>query len=75
MAVEMSSGAGLHAGTPRELFRGEFVMAITSATYDVAPDGRFLMIAPSETPVAAQTSVRLVLNWFEELERLVPREN
>ncbi len=75
MAVEMTTSGGLHAGAPRELFRGEFVMAITSATYDVAPDGRFLMLVPSETPEAVHTSVRLVLNWFEELERLVPREH
>jgi serine/threonine-protein kinase len=68
MAVEMSSGAG----TPRELFQGQFVVGVFLATYDVARDGRFLMGVPSEAPEAAHTSVRLVLNWFEELERLVP---
>ena len=73
MAVEMSTSDGPRAGTPRELFRGHFGMGAALASYDVAPDGRFLMIAPGETSAAAHTSVRLVLNWFEELERLAPR--
>ena len=42
--------------------------------YDIAPDGRFLMIKPgggSElTP--AHTSLVVVQHWGEELKRLVP---
>ena len=38
--------------------------------YDVAPDGRFLMIRAEESSEPAQINV--VLNWFGELERLVP---
>ena len=41
----------------------------------VAPDGRFLMVrlggAPTDHTTAAPELV-LVLNWFEELQRLVP---
>jgi hypothetical protein len=41
-------------------------------TFDVAPDGRFLMIkTPAEL---APRQLNVVLNWFEELERLVPAE-
>ena len=43
-------------------------------TYDVAPDGRFLMIqqgdAGAELP--RPDKIIFVLNWFEELKRLVP---
>jgi hypothetical protein len=42
------------------------------ANYDVSPDGqRFLMIKPSEQESAA-TQVNVVLNWSDELRRLVP---
>ena len=40
-----------------------------SANYDVAPDGRFVMV--DETAVTERT-LQLVLNWFDELQRLVP---
>jgi serine/threonine-protein kinase len=38
--------------------------------YDVAPDGRFLAVLPDEGAPPAPVSV--VLNFFEELKRLVP---
>ena len=44
-------------------------------SYDVSPDGRrFLMIKSSEVPAQTTTAPRIVvvLNWFEELKRLVP---
>ena len=40
------------------------------ANYDVAPDGRFLMILTDED--STTTQVNMVQNWLEELERLVP---
>jgi hypothetical protein len=45
-------------------------------SYDVAADGRFLMIrSPSGTTEAGgSASIVVVENWFEELERLVPTD-
>ena len=41
--------------------------------YDVSPDGRrFLMIQPTAGEHAAPTQIIVVLNWHEELKRLVP---
>jgi hypothetical protein len=41
--------------------------------YDVSVDGqRFLMIKPIEEAQAAPTQINVVLNWTEELKRLVP---
>jgi hypothetical protein len=37
--------------------------------YDVAPDGRFLMLAEDSS---RPTILNVVLNWTEELKRLVP---
>jgi len=60
------------AGSPRTLFRGTYIETDTGgAGYDVAPDGRFLMVQPVEAPQPA-TSINLVLNWFDELKRTAP---
>jgi hypothetical protein len=41
--------------------------------YDVTADGqRFLMIKEDPANAAASVHFILVLNWFEELKRLVP---
>ena len=44
--------------------------AYSRANYSVAPDGRFLMNIDAEKPVASPITV--VLNWVEELKRVVP---
>ena len=42
--------------------------------YDVTPDGqRFVMVQAAEQEAGA-TQINVVLNWFEELKRLVPTE-
>jgi hypothetical protein len=40
--------------------------------WDVAPDGRFLMIKAATA--AGSPEIIVVQNWFGELERLVPME-
>ena len=40
--------------------------------HDLAPDGRFLMIKVA--PELAPRLVEVVLNWFDELDRLAPDE-
>ncbi len=46
---------------------------LSLANYDITPDGqRFLMIKESEQEALRQINV--VLNWFEEMKRLVPTE-
>ena len=54
---------------PEELFRGHY-LDVHGHSYDVAPDGRFLLLQ-SEQPLTT-TNLNVVLNWFEELKRLVP---
>jgi len=57
-------------GSPRVLFTGNYQSNSANRQYDVAPDGqRFLMIKQEQTEV---TQINVVLNWFEELKRLVP---
>lgn len=73
MAVEIDTRSSFSAGKPKSLFQGQYLHAAALvANYDVAPDGRrFLMIKPGGEE-QAPTQVNLVLNWFEELKRLVP---
>lgn len=57
------TGGTLQAGTPAELFRGEFeVRPAARANYDVMPDGRFVMLRKKGH--AAQEIV-LSFNWRE----------
>ncbi len=71
----MQSGTTLVAGRPQVLF--EFAMLAQGGgnrPYDIAPDGRFLIIRSGQADAGGGTASNmiLVLNWFEELKRLVP---
>ena len=59
------------AGIP-ELFQTHFVDTF-GVSWDLAPDGRFLVIKPSADD-SDPSELRIVLNWFEELKRLVPTD-
>ena len=62
-------------GNPTRLFDGRYFSGPPGRTYDVSPDGtRFLMIKDGDTanPNVTPASMVIVLNWSEELKRLVP---
>jgi serine/threonine-protein kinase len=61
---------------PRVLFEGKMASNIGWPSYAVARDGRFLGMQLVDQPPEQPTSqrVRIVLNWFDELERLVPTD-
>ena len=72
IAVAVETHPQLKVGKPRLLFEGPYFARRGGfpTSYDVSPDGRFLMIRsdPDSTP----THFNVILNWFEELQRLVP---
>jgi protein kinase-like protein/WD40 repeat protein len=76
LTVPVQSGATLVAGRPQVLFDAAAVgTGIGGARpYDVAPDGRFLIIrsGASEESSGAPANLVLVQHWTEELKRLVP---
>src|SRR5882762_5382916 len=78
MAVDITAQASFAAGKPRQLFEGHYLSTgggYARANYDVSPDGqRFLMLRLVEGEQAAPTQINVVLNWTEELKRLVPTE-
>ncbi len=82
MAVSVTpDGASLRLATPEPLFHLR-VPGPTGAVeqyrdpgnmgpgYDILPDGRFVMVR--EPDPEGTREIVLVLNWFEELKRLVP---
>ena len=77
MAVPVGDGSEFQNSPPIPLFEDRSARGIgppgtgATSTYDVAPDGRFLMVEQAE---GDSTSFVVVLNWFEELKRLVPTE-
>jgi Tol biopolymer transport system component len=78
MAVAVETEGEFSFMPPEQLFAGSY-LAIPNrfaSSYDVARDGRFLMIEPPGTSVAgaAPASIVVVENWAEELKRLVPTE-
>ena len=73
MAVSVETEPTFSARNPEVLFQGSYLSSESDPEfqyYDISPDGqRFLMI--KETG-ADQAQIHVVLNWFEELKRLVP---
>jgi serine/threonine-protein kinase len=79
MRVPIGTGAVWSPGTPEVLFdaRPYFLGSILGSPYfmyDVAKDGRFLMVKPVAGSKSRDTTANLVViqSWFEELKRLVP---
>jgi serine/threonine-protein kinase len=77
LAVAIDTDPALTIGPPRVLFERALGYSIQSNVrqYDVSADGRrFLMINKAQA-AAGSTQINVVLNWFEELKRLVPSES
>jgi serine/threonine-protein kinase len=68
MVVKVLRSVPFEAARPAVLFEGQFEMkgyGGASANYDVARDGRFIMVR-QKNPVRP-TTIRIVLNWPEAL--------
>ncbi len=69
MVVTMTAQErSLRSGAPRLLFPFSYSLA---PDYDVAPDGQHFVILDAN-PDSPAREINVVLNWFEELKRLVP---
>ncbi len=73
MAVKVTTGSRLIASSPRVLFEGHYQISDTSSPgFDVAADGRFLMIQPTVAEQPA-TEFNIVLGWRGALKAPVAR--
>ena len=73
MAVKVRTSPTLELGRPEVLFSlSDYVLPGTRGIkYEVAPDGRFLLLKDSGSG-HSQDRVVLVQNWTEDVKRLVP---
>lgn len=68
MAVDVSPEAAIRVSPARLLFEHGF----EPLDYDVFPDGQQFVMSEVDREAMRVTHFRVVLNWFEELKRLVP---
>jgi serine/threonine-protein kinase len=70
--VPIETASGLQWGRPQLLFEfNALSMTLTTGDFDVAPDGRFLMIKPGAGEVAVRP-LHVIVNWHNELRANVP---
>ena len=75
MVVDIPDNPDADPGRPRVLFDfGRGFGGAPVRTYDVDPQGRrfFVAIGREGSPPAGITRINMVLNWFDELQRLCP---
>ncbi len=81
VSVDVKAGSTLEKGIPKVLFQTGVTSNVASFSnlspyldqYCVTSDGqRFLLIEPVK---GKSEPIHVILNWFEELKRLVPTEN
>jgi hypothetical protein len=73
MAVDVSLSGEFKAGEPHPLFDATAYPATGPLrSYDVTPDGQFIMSHIQEPPDQPITKLNVVLGWANELKRRVP---
>ena len=74
MIVPVTTGTGFTVGTPDTLVEGQFWDYFGRSSYDVAPDGRLMIIKRgAETSEDVQPpQINVVIDWFQELTERVP---
>ena len=80
MAVGFDPSTGRATGPPTELFSGGYAQPNTGRNYDLAPDGRFLMIGlprdfeppPQEDEPLTSESLVGIVNFFDEVRARAP---
>lgn len=72
MVADIATTPTLAVSKPRRLFERAYKRSVGFwPNYDAAPDGQRLLMVKS-TARDASTRINVVLNWHEELRRLVP---
>jgi eukaryotic-like serine/threonine-protein kinase len=74
MAVAVRGATPEDWGSPEQLFEGRYFFMEGPPMFDVAPDGRFLMLkaVDANRPTQAAKNLIVVQNWTEDLKQRVP---
>jgi serine/threonine-protein kinase len=74
MASSVRTAPAFQAGPPQLLFEGAYQRGRDSRpAYDVTADGRRFLMVRNNDDNTAPTGFRVVLEWFAELQRRVPK--
>lgn len=72
-AVSFRDGAVPQTGRPRDLFEGNYVPAVQwTRNAAISADGKSFLLLKEENSGFDPRRIHVVLNWFEELNRLAP---
>jgi Tol biopolymer transport system component len=72
MAVDVSTTGDFKAGIPHQLLEGPYSTTVPVRSYDVMPDGTFIMNRSTQPPDQPVTSLNVVLGWASQLKTKVP---
>ena len=72
MSVSIDYEPRFIASTPALVFDGMVGTGCRGRSYDLWPDGQRFLFAKSADFTEAPVDLVVVLNWFEELNRLAP---
>jgi hypothetical protein len=75
--IDVDTETSFKFGNERELPFEGFLIFSWYRDYDLAPDGRVLMVFPADPDAAgrsARQQIGITQNWHEELKRLVPTD-
>jgi len=71
-AVPVASGTRFTGGKPKPLFQTRYGGTTPVRGYDIAKDGRFLMVLTEPVAIAAATHLDIIQNWSTDLLQRVP---
>ncbi len=72
MAVPVTSGTRFTSGKPKPLFQTQYGGTTPVRGYDIAKDGRFLMVLSEPVTIPAATHLDIIQNWSTDLLQKVP---
>jgi serine/threonine-protein kinase len=75
LAVEITTEPELRIGEPVELWERPYYSQEQFGNYDVAPDGRFLMLGLPESDAPRLVMINVVVNWFSEVQERMKASN
>jgi hypothetical protein len=72
MVVDVSVGTPIRVSQARGLFEESYREGGNTPGYDIFPDGQHFVMIEVDWEASRISHFNLVLNWSEELKRLVP---
>jgi eukaryotic-like serine/threonine-protein kinase len=74
MAMDVSTAGDFTAGVPHALFEAPFAIGRPLRSYDVTPDGHFIMNLPELPPAEPVSTLHVVIGWASDLTTRVPAD-